>query len=141
MKRNFCAPPLKDFTQGIKVDQANVVFKVNFVAVVSTGRSKNNQVNLNNKEVNQLAEEINAKVTLSGGIFELKDISGCSGVLVMRGIRFNFGSKLKNERKQTLLILKEFIRKSNKVLRNSLVNKKRVNKGQPMIKLVLFSDI
>jgi len=82
------------------------------------------------KEVVTLAKEINSKVTLSGGTFELKNVPGHLMALSIQGMHSNSAEDL-------FALVKEFTIKSQKVLGKSEINKKRISEGKPAIYIKL----
>jgi 2,3-bisphosphoglycerate-independent phosphoglycerate mutase len=91
--------PLESFAEGLKVDDGNVAFRVNFATVAEDGSTiKDRRVgrNLTTDEAATLAKEINTKVTLSGATFEFKNTIGHRGVLVIRGIRSKLSGWITN---------------------------------------------
>ncbi|MBU1125119.1 MAG: 2,3-bisphosphoglycerate-independent phosphoglycerate mutase [Candidatus Omnitrophica bacterium] len=91
--------PLESFAEGLKVDNGDVAFRVNFATVADDAKTiKDRRVgrNLTTDEATALAKEINAKVSLSGGTFEFKNTIGHRGVLVIRGIRAKLSGWITN---------------------------------------------
>jgi 2,3-bisphosphoglycerate-independent phosphoglycerate mutase len=91
--------PLESFAEGLKVNDGDVAFRVNFATVADDGRTiKDRRVgrNLNTDEALALAKEINSKVTLSDGTFEFKSTIGHRGILVIRGVRSRLSGWITN---------------------------------------------
>ncbi len=81
--------PLESFAEGLKVEDGNVAFRVNFATVADDGRTiKDRRVgrNLTTEEATVLAKEINTKVTLTNATFEFKNTIGHRGILVIRAM-------------------------------------------------------
>ncbi len=81
--------PLESFAEGLKVNDGDVAFRVNFATVAQDEKTiKDRRVgrNLTTEEAVALAKEINTKVTLSSGTFEFKSTIGHRGILVIRGM-------------------------------------------------------
>jgi 2,3-bisphosphoglycerate-independent phosphoglycerate mutase len=81
--------PLESFAEGLKVNDGDVAFRVNFATVAEDGKTiKDRRVgrNLTTEEATALSKEINSKVTLSSATFEFKNTIGHRGVLVIRGM-------------------------------------------------------
>jgi 2,3-bisphosphoglycerate-independent phosphoglycerate mutase len=170
--------PLESFAEGLKVNDGDVAFRVNFATVADDGKTiKDRRVgrNLTTEEATALAKEINSRVTLSSATFEFKNTIGHRGVLVIRGMRSKLsgwitntdpaydregvfgvakekfdnevaesvpmpGYENSNEAKEAALLLNEFTRKSNKVLNESLVNKKRIAENKLPANVILSRD-
>ena len=170
--------PLESFAEGLKVNDGDVAFRVNFATVaddVKTIKDRRVGRNLTTEEATALAKEINSRVTLSSATFEFKNTIGHRGVLVIRGMRSKLsgwitntdpaydregvfgvakekfdnevaesvpmpGYENSNEAKEAALLLNEFTRKSNKVLNESLVNKKRIAENKLPANVILSRD-
>ena len=170
--------PLESFAEGLKVNDGDVAFRVNFATVADDGKTiKDRRVgrNLTTEEATALAKEINSRVTLSSATFEFKNTICHRGVLVIRGMRSKLsgwitntdpaydregvfgvakekfdnevaesvpmpGYENSNEAKEAALLLNEFTRKSNKVLNESLVNKKRIAENILPANVILSRD-
>jgi len=81
--------PLESFAEGLKVNDGDVAFRVNFATVADDGKTiKDRRVgrNLTTEEAVALAKEINSNVTLSSATFEFKSTIGHRGILVIRGM-------------------------------------------------------
>ena len=82
--------PLESFAEGLKVNDGDLAFRVNFATVENDGVSiKDRRVgrNLSTEEATALAKEINSKVSLSSATLEFKNTIGHRGILVIRGMR------------------------------------------------------
>jgi 2,3-bisphosphoglycerate-independent phosphoglycerate mutase len=91
--------PLESFAEGLKVEDGNVAFRVNFATVADDGRTiKDRRVgrNLTTEEATFLAKEINAKVTLTNATFEFKNTIGHRGILVIRGMHNQLSAWITN---------------------------------------------
>lgn len=170
--------PLESFAEGLKVNDGDAAFRVNFATVAEDGKTiKDRRVgrNLTTDEATALSKEINSKVTLSSATFEFKNTIGHRGILVIRGMRSklsgwitntdpaydregvfgvakekfeNFvaqstpmpGYENSNEAKEAALLLNEFTQKSNKVLNDSAVNRKRVSENKMPGNIILSRD-
>lgn len=170
--------PLESFAEGLKVEDGNVAFRVNFATVAEDGKTiKDRRVgrNLSTDEATALAKEINSKVTLSGATFEFKNTIGHRGILVIRGIRSKLSGWITNtdpaydregvfgvakekfenlvaesqpmpgyensaEAKEAAALLNEFTKKSNHVLNEAAVNKKRVSENKMPGNVILSRD-
>lgn len=91
--------PLESFAEGLKVNDGDVAFRVNFATVADDGvtiRDRRVGRNLTTEEATALAKEINSKVTLSSGTCEFKNTIGHRGVLVIRGMRSKLSGWITN---------------------------------------------
>ncbi|MDD5019633.1 MAG: alkaline phosphatase family protein [Candidatus Omnitrophica bacterium] len=91
--------PLESFAEGLKVDDGNVAFRVNFATVADDGRTiKDRRVgrNLSTEEATMLAKEINSKVTLTNATFEFKNTIGHRGILVIRTMHSQLSAWITN---------------------------------------------
>jgi len=91
--------PLESFAEGLKVQDGNVAFRVNFATVADDGRTiKDRRVgrNLTSDEATLLAKEINAKVTLTNATFEFKNTIGHRGILVIRAMHAQLSAWITN---------------------------------------------
>ena len=91
--------PLEAFAEGIKVNDGDVAFRVNFATVEKDGVTiKDRRVgrNLSTEEATALAREVNSKVALSSGTFEFKNTIGHRGVLIIRGVRSRLSGWITN---------------------------------------------
>lgn len=91
--------PLESFAEGLKVNDGDVAFRVNFATVADDGKTiidRRVGRNLSNEEAGALSKEINSKTSLSGGTFEFKNTIGHRGVLVIRGIRSKLSGWITN---------------------------------------------
>lgn len=82
--------PLESFAEGLKVDDGDLAFRVNFATVEDDGVTiKDRRVGrkLTTQEATALSKEINSKVTLSSATFEFRNTIGHRGILVIRGMR------------------------------------------------------
>ena len=170
--------PLESFAEGLKVNDGDVAFRVNFATVAEDSRTiKDRRVgrNLSTEEATALSKEINTKVTLSSATFEFKNTIGHRGILVIRGIRSKLSGWITNtdpaydregvfgvakekfenfvaqsepmpgyenspEAIEAAKLLNEFTQKSNKVLNEAAVNKKRVSEGKMPGNVILSRD-
>lgn len=81
--------PLESFAEGLKVNDGDAAFRVNFATVSEDSKTiKDRRVgrDLTSEEASALAKEINSKTTLSNATFEFKNTIGHRGVLVIRGM-------------------------------------------------------
>jgi len=81
--------PLESFAAGIMVNDGDVAFRVNFATVDDGAKviiDRRVERDLTTEEANNLAREINAKVSLTNATFEFKNTVGHRGVLVIRGM-------------------------------------------------------
>ena len=80
--------PLESFASGLKVDDGNLAYRVNFATLGVGKELKDRRVgrNLTSEEAHILSEEINSKVKLESvpADFEFKSTIGHRGVLVIR---------------------------------------------------------
>lgn len=79
--------PLESFAVGLKVNDGDLAYRVNFATrEMGTDKIIDRRVgrNLTTDEATRLAEEVNAKVKLTGATFEFKNTIGHRGVLVIR---------------------------------------------------------
>lgn len=91
--------PLESFAEGLKVDDGNVAFRVNFATVEADGKKiKDRRVgrNLSTEEATILAKEINSKVTLTNATFEFKNTIGHRGILVIRAMHSSLSAWITN---------------------------------------------
>lgn len=91
--------PLESFAEGLKVEDGNVAFRVNFATVEDDGRTiKDRRVgrNLTTEEATMLAREINSKVTLTNATFEFKNTIGHRGILVIRAMHTQLSAWITN---------------------------------------------
>ena len=91
--------PLESFAEGLKIEDGNVAFRVNFATVEDDGRTiKDRRVgrNLTTEEATLLAKEINSKVTLTNATFEFKNTIGHRGVLVIRAMHTQLSAWITN---------------------------------------------
>ena len=91
--------PLESFAEGLKVQDGNVAFRVNFATVADDGRTiKDRRVgrNLTTDEATLLAKEINSKVTLTNATFEFKNTIGHRGILVIRAMHAQLSAWITN---------------------------------------------
>ena len=91
--------PLESFAEGLKIEDGNVAFRVNFATVEDDGRTiKDRRVgrNLTTEETTLLAKEINSKVTLTNATFEFKNTIGQRGVLVIRAMHNQLSAWITN---------------------------------------------
>jgi len=170
--------PLESFAEGIKVNDGDVAFRVNFATVaddVKTIKDRRVGRNLTTEEATSLAKEINSKVTLSSATFEFKNTIGHRGVLVIRGMHNKLSGWITNtdpaydregvfgvakekfenfvavsvpmpgfedskEAIEAARLLNEFTLKSNKVLNEALVNKRRVSENKMPGNVILSRD-
>ncbi len=91
--------PLESFAEGLKVEDGNVAFRVNFATVADDGRTiKDRRVgrNLTTEEATLLAKEINSKVTLTNATFEFKNTIGHRGILVIRSMHSQLSAWITN---------------------------------------------
>jgi 2,3-bisphosphoglycerate-independent phosphoglycerate mutase len=91
--------PLESFAEGLKVEDGNVAFRVNFATVEDDGRTiKDRRVgrNLTTEEATFLAREINSKVTLTNATFEFKNTIGHRGILVIRAMHNSLSAWITN---------------------------------------------
>jgi 2,3-bisphosphoglycerate-independent phosphoglycerate mutase len=91
--------PLESFAEGLKIEDGNVAFRVNFATVEDDGRTiKDRRVgrNLTTEEATILAKDINAKVTLTNATFEFKNTIGHRGILVIRAMHHQLSSWITN---------------------------------------------
>ena len=91
--------PLESFAEGLKVEDGNVAFRVNFATVEDDGKKiKDRRVgrNLTTEEATALAKEINTKVTLTNATFEFKNTIGHRGILVIRAMHTQLSAWITN---------------------------------------------
>lgn len=91
--------PLESFAEGLKVEDGNVAFRVNFATVEDDGRTiKDRRVgrNLTTEEATVLAKEMNSKVTLTNATFEFKNTIGHRGILVIRSMHSQLSAWITN---------------------------------------------
>ncbi|MFH0877863.1 MAG: alkaline phosphatase family protein [Candidatus Omnitrophota bacterium] len=91
--------PLESFAEGLKVEDGNVAFRVNFATVEDDGKTiKDRRVgrNLTTEEATLLAREINTKVTLTNATFEFKNTIGHRGILVIRAMHTQLSAWITN---------------------------------------------
>jgi len=91
--------PLESFAEGLKVEDGNVAFRVNFATVEDDGKTiKDRRVgrNLSTQEAQLLAKEINSKVTLTNATFEFKSTIGHRGILVIRAMHTQLSAWITN---------------------------------------------
>ncbi|OIO35493.1 MAG: phosphoglycerate mutase [Candidatus Omnitrophica bacterium CG1_02_44_16] len=91
--------PLESFAEGLKVEDGNVAFRVNFATVEDDGiKIKDRRVgrNLTTEEATLLAKEINSKVTLTSATFEFKNTIGHRGILVIRAMHSQLSAWITN---------------------------------------------
>ncbi|MBI5873700.1 MAG: 2,3-bisphosphoglycerate-independent phosphoglycerate mutase [Candidatus Omnitrophica bacterium] len=91
--------PLESFAEGLKVEDGNVAFRVNFATVEDDGKTiKDRRVgrNLTTEEATLLAKEINSKVTLTNATFEFKNTIGHRGILVIRAMHNQLSAWITN---------------------------------------------
>lgn len=91
--------PLESFAEGLKVEDGNVAFRVNFATVADDGKTiKDRRVgrNLTTEEAVLLAKEINSKVTLTNATFEFKSTIGHRGILVIRAMHEQLSAWITN---------------------------------------------
>ncbi len=91
--------PLESFAEGLKMEDGNVAFRVNFATVEDDAKTiKDRRVgrNLTTDEATLLAKEINNKVTLTNATFEFKNTIGHRGVLVIRGMHAQLSAWITN---------------------------------------------
>ena len=91
--------PLESFAEGLKVEDGNVAFRVNFATVADDGRAiKDRRVgrNLSTEEAGALSKEINAKVALTNATFEFKNTIGHRGILIIRGMHQKLSAWITN---------------------------------------------
>ena len=91
--------PLESFAEGLKVEDGNVAFRVNFATVEDDGKKiKDRRVgrNLTTEEATLLAKEINSKVTLTNATFEFKNTIGHRGILVIRAMHTQLSAWITN---------------------------------------------
>jgi 2,3-bisphosphoglycerate-independent phosphoglycerate mutase len=91
--------PLESFAEGLKVEDGNVAFRVNFATVADDARTiKDRRVgrNLTAEEATLLAKEINSKVTLTNATFEFKNTIGHRGILVIRSMHSQLSAWITN---------------------------------------------
>ncbi len=81
--------PLEAFAEGVPMSAGNLALRVTFACVEPDGvtlKDRRMGRNLTSDEASALAQEINAKVSLSNATFEFKHTVGRWGVLVIRGM-------------------------------------------------------
>ncbi|MEW6009481.1 MAG: alkaline phosphatase family protein [Candidatus Omnitrophota bacterium] len=91
--------PLESFAEGLKVNDGDLAFRVNFATVLDDGVTiKDRRVgrNLSSEEAAALAREINSQVTLSDATFEFKSTIGHRGCLVIRSARGRLSADISN---------------------------------------------
>lgn len=170
--------PLESFAEGLKVNDGDVAFRVNFATVAEDGKKiidRRVGRNLTTEEATALSKEINSKVTLSNGTFEFKNTIGHRGILVIRGMRSKLSGWITNtdpaydregvfgvakekfenlvavsqampgyensaEAKEAAALLNEFTLKSNQVLNEAAINKKRVSEKKMPGNVILSRD-
>ncbi len=91
--------PLESFAEGLKVNDGDVAFRVNFATVAEDAKAiKDRRVgrDLSTEEARTLSKELNTKVTLSNATFEFKNTIGHRGVLVIRGMRAKLSGWITN---------------------------------------------
>ncbi len=91
--------PLESFAEGLKVEDGNVAFRVNFATVADDGKTiQDRRVgrNLSTEEAAALSKEINSKVTLTNATFEFKNTIGHRGILVIRGMHQQLSAWITN---------------------------------------------
>ncbi len=91
--------PLESFAEGLRVDDGNVAFRVNFATVADDAKTiKDRRVgrNLTTEEATILAKEINSKVTLTNATFEFKNTIGHRGILVIRAMHNQLSAWITN---------------------------------------------
>lgn len=91
--------PLESFAEGLKVNDGDVAFRVNFATAAEDGKTiKDRRVgrNLTTDEATSLAKEINSKAALSNATFEFKNTIGHRGILVIRGMRSKLSGWITN---------------------------------------------
>jgi 2,3-bisphosphoglycerate-independent phosphoglycerate mutase len=82
--------PLESFAEGLKVNDGDLAFRVNFATVADDGLTildRRVGRNLSTEEATALAKEINSKVILSNATFEFKNTIGHRGILIIRSAR------------------------------------------------------
>ncbi len=90
---------LESFAQGLKVENGNIAFRVNFATVAEDLRTivdRRAGRSLTQPEVEVLVKELNAKVILSNATFELKNTVGHRGVLVIRAMHTQLSAWITN---------------------------------------------
>lgn len=91
--------PLESFAEGLRVDDGNVAFRVNFATVKDDGRTiidRRVGRNLSTEEATILAKDINSKVTLTNATFEFKNTIGHRGILVIRSMHSQLSAWITN---------------------------------------------
>jgi 2,3-bisphosphoglycerate-independent phosphoglycerate mutase len=91
--------PLEAFAEGVLMSPGNLALRVTFACVEPDGATlKDRRIgrNLTSDEASALAQEINAKVSLSNATFELKHTVGRWGVLVIRGMHSKLSGWITN---------------------------------------------
>ncbi len=91
--------PLESFAEGLKVEDGNVAFRVNFATVADDGKAiKDRRVgrNLTTEEATLLAKDINSKVVLTNATFEFKNTIGHRGILVIRAMHNKLSAWITN---------------------------------------------
>lgn len=90
---------LEAFTERIAVEDGNAALIVDFAAVGDDGKTIKDRYagdDLTFQETFLLAEELNAKITLSNATFELKSMIGHRGVLVIRAMHLQLSPRVTN---------------------------------------------
>lgn len=98
--RYYTGPgPLECYACGLKVNDGDLALRVNFSSLEPDGKKLKDSsiaLSISPEETNSLAKEINSKVTLSSGTFELKDTTDDLGALVIRSIRSRLSGCITN---------------------------------------------
>jgi len=107
--------PLECFAEGMKVNDGDLAFRVNFATLDKNGKKildRRVGRDLTTEEAEALSREINSKIVLTDATFEFKNTIGHRGVLVIRSLKLKSSSQITNtdpayERKGVFGVAKE----------------------------------